>query len=234
MIEASIQLALSDIYSSPEEEEEEEDSDSEIIFLFSNSLSESLRSDVCPAVVLHLADIFVDSLEKALPELKPGDQALSELEMNGLLLPFYELLQVSNDSRVLNRVKDAVFLRILNATFEEEYEVDEEVGDDPLEKHQIQLLTTRRYFAYFDSIEEAILSIAKSKDTREQNRTALYALHETFQKVRVPAAPKSQRTPRVVYKPLTSAEAAELPKRRKKKRKGSATRHPAKKKARYQ
>merc|ERR1712110_1039293 len=233
MIEASLQLALSDVYTAPEEEEDEE-SESETIFLFSRSLCESLQSDTCPAVVLHLADIFVDSLEKALPETKPGDQVLSELEISGLLMPFYDLLQASDDRRILNRVKDAIFLRLLNATYDEEYEVDEEVGDDATEKHQIQLLATRRYFIYFDSIEDALLSVAKSKETREQNRTALYQLHETFQKARVPEAPKSQRSQPVIYKPLTSAEAAELPKRKRKKRKAAASRHPAKKRTRYQ
>lgn len=233
MVEESLKIAISDIFNQKNEDDENDEDftekESECIFLWSASICESLNEDSCPAIVLHLCDVFIDSLDKALPSVKPGDQILSDMEMNGLLLPFYDFLQNSGDSRIIKRVVQEVFNRVLTSKFEEKYDLDEnEKFESDLERHNFMLSATYKYFPYFDSIEEALLSLATSKDTLEKNRTTIYKLIEKYQKIRVPS-PTRTSSEKVIYKPLTSEEAKLLGKRKRKKhRKKPATKKPRK------
>lgn len=239
IVEESLKIAVSDIFKEEENsdgKEEEEDEESENIFNWSSTICDCIQVDYCPAVVLHLADVFIESLEKAFPKMKPGDQLLSDFEMNGLLVPFYDIIQFSKDTRVVNRVIDEVFCKILKEEFNEKYELSGEVEkfDSELEEHNFNLSATKKYFPYFDGIEEALLSIATNVKTLEQNRSKVFDLYERYQKIRVPPKPKSVVN-QVVYKPPTSEEVAASRKRKpKKKRKKPATMKPPKKKIRLQ
>jgi len=236
-----LKIAVSDIFNKladnkDEEDEDEEDGEeeeqvSETIFSWCSTMNESINED-CPGVILHYLDIFVESLEKALPKASPGKKFFTDLEMNGLLLPAYNLIQFSNDIRIVKRVKSEIFMKLLAQKFDEEFEADESMEfDSDVEKHNFFLSGTRKYFPYFDGIEEALLAIATSKDTLERNRTHVFELQERFQKIRVPPKPILPET--IKYKPPTSEEAKEMRKKRKKKRKKPATKKPAKKKARF-
>lgn len=228
MCEESLKIALSDIFTN----EGDEDRESETVFDWSGTICESLRVDHCPAVVLHLADIFIESLEKSLPKMTPGDQLLSDLEISALLVPFYDLIQFSNDIRIVRRVIDEVFCKILKTEFEDKYEINEKFESE-LEEHNFNLSATKKFFPYFDGIEESLLKIATNPNTLEQNRSAVFALYEKFQNIRVPPKRPTYEDNKVSYKPLTSEEVAAQRKRKpKKKRKKPATMGPPKKKIR--
>lgn len=266
MLEESLKIALSTSIAKyaasnqekSDNEENEEDSEEDIVenencYLWTSAVEEGM-SESTPGIIMHLAEIFVPTLEKLLPEGHPGEQTISDLDFAALLLPFYNILQTADDIRVINRVKD-LFRAILKSKFTAPHSIPEEFlkDADPAERHFLELTGTFKFAVHVKGIEEGLFALATDKffllfslnqtilltplillhrKTPERNRTHIYDLHKKYQNFNV--LPKEEDT-RVIYKPLTSEEAALTKKRKRKgKKKGKKGGKNPSKKAKYQ
>merc|ERR1712137_15221 len=204
-----------------EEDEEDEDEDDEknvLIYYWSDAIQQSIDEDTAPGIVLHLVEVFIPSLFVALPDgLNP--EIFGEANLIALLVPFFSLLQSATNSRVFTRVYQEIFRTLLTKTVEDpEPDLTPEEEENELTRHLHHVICNYEFGAYFNSISEALLSVASNKETPEKNRTKIFELREKFQKMLIVPESNAPVRGKKVYKPLTSEEAAAKSKKRKKKR----------------
>lgn len=166
--------------------------DTELVQRFVSVISGEVMSRLPNGLRLHVTDLYVEEMRKAVGETVDGDAFLLLLE------PFFTLLSSEYDKTVFKRVRELVFGPLLSTyvfgkapektkkkkrtkkkqadageTDEEEREEEEEEEE---EEKRFPLVELAR-------VQHRIFAIASADDTAERNRSALYELYGQFFKL---------------------------------------------------
>lgn len=139
----------------------------------------------------HLIDVFLMELSKHL-----GDEwwLAEEDILLSFFFPWLQLLASCDNPSVVHHLVDEIWENVVAAYVRVRAEESRATGET-LKKAQ---KSKNQFLSLMQTFDEAIFELAKSPDTLERNRKALYNLHSTFQLNMVEkssASKKRERTP---------------------------------------
>lgn len=142
-------------------------------------------------LVDHLVDVFLSELAKVL-----GEEwwLQEEAILLNFFFPWLELLSSCDNPSIVHHMVDELWENVV-AAYVRVRELANRAKGEEVKKAQ---KSKESFLSLMETLDEAIFELAKSPDTLERNRKALYNLHSTFQLNMVDKAVASKKRERSV------------------------------------